>query len=64
MRRLPAPDDRRCVPQIADRTAMDSWSKVIQHCREVTGLSEEERDEQTLDRIDRRKRRAEKRGES
>lgn len=49
------------------QTIADAFPKSqteLQHCREVTGLSEEERDEQTLDRIDRRKRRAEKRGES
>lgn len=49
------------LERVAD--AMDSWSRVIQHCKEVTGISEEEREEQALDRIDRRKRRAEKRDE-
>lgn len=46
--------------------AMDSWSRVIQHCKEVTGptLTEEEKDNRAIERIDRRKRRAEKRDES
>lgn len=43
-------------------SAMDSWTRVIQHCKEQTMLTEDELDEKALARIERRRRRTEETG--